>query len=82
MIDSPAVTATYAVKTAVQLFVAASASHSFHGNSHSSFSRGVAMRHGVRSFAYDCAASGSSRNGGDGDQGGDCYLGGVGIPQL
>jgi hypothetical protein len=58
VIDLPGVTAAYAVQAAVQLFVAASASHSFHGNSHSTFSRGVAMlRRGVRSFAYDCAAS-------------------------
>lgn len=60
VIDLPVVTAAYAVQAAVQLFVAASASHSFHGNSHSTFSRGVAMlRRGVRRFAYDCAASGS-----------------------
>jgi hypothetical protein len=56
VIELPTVNGVYAMKAALQLFIAANASHSFHGNSYSTFSRGVAMlRRGVRSFAYDCA---------------------------
>lgn len=56
VIELPRVTGVYVVQAAVQLFVAANASHSFHGNSYSTFSRGVALlRRGVRSFSYDCA---------------------------
>jgi hypothetical protein len=58
IIELPRATGVYVIQAAVQLFVAANASHSFHGNSYSTFSRGVALlRRGVNSFSYDCAGN-------------------------
>lgn len=59
--------ASYTVRAAVEMFVAAEARAGFYGNSYSTFSRGVAMLRsvgcaGCPSFAYDCAALHEKRN--------------------